>query len=174
MSVEYKAAIACSASTLLLILQPDAAVTSDLLSSPTPDKAKPQLLQPRDADDASSQVVPFDGEKAWSARAPSASSSAAGGDSGPPLTLAAQATGGDQAGTSLQTEYERAYDAMLADLSDPEKSFRFAELAVRVGDINGAINALERILLLNPALDNIRLELGLLYHRVGNAAVASA
>ena len=66
------------------------------------------------------------------------------------------------------TEYRRAFEEMSQDLANPEKSFRFAEAASRAGNIGGAIAALERILLVNPELDNIRLELGVLYLRAGN------
>lgn len=61
----------------------------------------------------------------------------------------------------------------MADLTDPERSFEFAQAAVEVGDVRGAIAALERVLLINPNLPNIALELGVLYQRVGNNVLAS-
>jgi tetratricopeptide (TPR) repeat protein len=90
----------------------------------------------------------------------------------PPAILLAQAEGGP-APDSPEARYEAAFEAMMQDLSNPERSFEFAEAAVEVGDVRGAIAALERILLLNPNLPNIALELGILYQRVGNNALAA-
>jgi len=69
-------------------------------------------------------------------------------------------------------EVEQAFQDLLADLSNPEKSYRYAQLAVQAGDIRGAIASLERLLRLNPNLDNIRLELGVLYYRLGSTDLA--
>lgn len=55
---------------------------------------------------------------------------------------------------------------------DPQASFEFAREAAQAGDYQGAIAALENILQQNPALSNIRLELGVLYQRVGNDELA--
>jgi len=77
-----------------------------------------------------------------------------------------------QVGTSLDQRYRQALETMLSDLADPEKSFEFAQLAVEIGDLRGAIAAFERMLLINPRLGNIELELGVLYLRTGNAVLA--
>lgn len=63
--------------------------------------------------------------------------------------------------------YDDAFAAMSADLSDPSKSFAFVKAAIAAGDVLGAISTLERILQIDPSLDNIRLELGLLQIQVG-------
>ena len=73
---------------------------------------------------------------------------------------------------SLKNQYDKAFAAMMADLTNPELSFQFVKVAIEVGDLRGAIAALERILLINPSLANIQLELGVLYLRVGNAELA--
>lgn len=86
--------------------------------------------------------------------------------------LAAQAEA-QQSPVALN-QYERSRAEMLADLDDPEKAFVFAESAVAVGDIRGAIDALERVLTLNPGLTNIRFELGLLYLRGGSPELAES
>ncbi len=57
-------------------------------------------------------------------------------------------------------------------LNDPEAAFQFARRAVEAGDIRGAITALERVLQMDPGLANIKLELGLLYLRVGQYDLA--
>jgi tetratricopeptide (TPR) repeat protein len=79
-----------------------------------------------------------------------------------------------EAGSAVQERYQQAFDAMLADLSDPERSFRFARIAVEAGDVRGAISALERVLLLNPNLPNIKAELGYLYLQAGSSSTAEA
>jgi len=61
---------------------------------------------------------------------------------------------------------------MLADPSNLDKTFAYAELAVQIGNFEGAISALERMLLLNPNLPRVRLELGVLYYRIGSFDVA--
>jgi tetratricopeptide (TPR) repeat protein len=63
---------------------------------------------------------------------------------------------------------------MLADPADLDKSFAYAELAIRAGDYEGAIGALERMLIYNPALPRVRLELGVLYFRLGSYAIAKS
>ena len=80
---------------------------------------------------------------------------------------------GQQALSEAEQKYQQAFDAMQTDLENPERSFEFMQAAVAVGDFPGAIAALERILLLNPGLANIQLELGVLYLRVGSPALAA-
>lgn len=62
--------------------------------------------------------------------------------------------------------------AVTRGMDDAEASFRFAAEAAAAGDVVGAIAALERVLQTNPDLANIKLELGLLYLRAGNADLA--
>lgn len=71
-------------------------------------------------------------------------------------------------------EYRRAFDAMLANPKDSELTFQFVKKAANVGDLRGAIAALERILLQKPQLANIKLELGMLYQRVGATELGEA
>jgi hypothetical protein len=68
--------------------------------------------------------------------------------------------------------YEKSLQAVIDDAANPEKSFDFVEAAIAAGDLRGAAAALERILLIDPRLANIRLELGVLYMRMGNDALA--
>lgn len=67
-----------------------------------------------------------------------------------------------------------AQDVEEVSIEDTEHWFQFARGAAENGDVPGAIAALERVLLNNPDLANIRLELGLLYLRVGNAPLAQS
>ena len=73
---------------------------------------------------------------------------------------------------ALAEAYDKAFQELFEDPSDLDKSFRFAELAVRRGNFEGAISALERMLLLNPDLPRVRLELGVLYFRLGSFQLA--
>ncbi|WP_170920709.1 tetratricopeptide repeat protein [Enhydrobacter aerosaccus] len=50
--------------------------------------------------------------------------------------------------------------------------FRFATIASQTGDLEGAVSALERMLLISPDLPRVRLELGVLYYRLGSFEVA--
>ena len=72
----------------------------------------------------------------------------------------------------LQQQYDEAFQAVFADPGDLDKTFRFAELAVRIGNFEAAISALERMLLINPNLPRVRLELGVLYFRLGSYQLA--
>lgn len=73
-----------------------------------------------------------------------------------------------------RAELDAAFEEILDDLANPAKSFRYADLAIRTGEVRGAVAALERLLLLNPNLDNIRLELGVLYYELGPYDLARA
>jgi len=79
------------------------------------------------------------------------------------LAASAAQAQADQAASTSQS---------LANADDAEASFRFAAQAAAAGDVVGAIAALERVLQTNPDLANIKLELGLLYLRAGNADLA--
>ncbi len=86
--------------------------------------------------------------------------------------LPARAQQMDADDRALAEAYDKAFQALFEDPSDLDKSFRFAELAVRRGNFEGAISALERMLLLNPDLPRVRLELGVLYFRLGSFQLA--
>ncbi|MGE0154915.1 MAG: tetratricopeptide repeat protein [Reyranellaceae bacterium] len=72
----------------------------------------------------------------------------------------------------LKRHYDAAFADMLADPGNLDKTFRYAGLAVRVGDLEGAVAALERMLLVNANLPRVRLELGVLYYRLGSYEAA--
>lgn len=71
-----------------------------------------------------------------------------------------------------QQGYRAAFAAMMADPPNLDKTFAFASAAIAVGDFEGAIGALERMLIINPNLPRVRLELGVLYYRLGSFEVA--
>lgn len=68
--------------------------------------------------------------------------------------------------------YNKAFSEMYEDPTDLSKAFAFAEQALAAGDFEGSVSALERMLLVDPKLVKIRLELGKLYIRLGSYAVA--
>ena len=72
----------------------------------------------------------------------------------------------------LPTDYDSAFQAMMANPADLDLTFRFAELAMAAGDLEGAVSAFERLLIFNPELPRIRYELGLLYMRLGSYQIA--
>lgn len=73
---------------------------------------------------------------------------------------------------TLRAEYEALFRRILANPADLDANFRFAEIATRIGDLEAAIGALERIVFYNPTLARVRLELGILYFRLGSYAMA--
>ena len=72
----------------------------------------------------------------------------------------------------LQKQYDAAFQEMLRQPANLDVLFKFAGLASQTGDLEGAISALERMLLINPDLPRVRLELGVLYYRLGSYEVA--
>jgi tetratricopeptide (TPR) repeat protein len=71
-----------------------------------------------------------------------------------------------------QAEYDAAFQEMLRKPADLDVLFKFATIASQTGDLEGAVSALERMLLVNPNLPRVRLELGVLYYRLGSYEVA--
>ena len=69
-------------------------------------------------------------------------------------------------------EYNAAFKAMLQNPTDLDTTFKFAMLARRAGDLEGAVGALERMLIYNPDLPVIHFELARLYARLGSFEAA--
>src|SRR5476649_1610093 len=76
------------------------------------------------------------------------------------------------ASSDLERQYDAAFQEMLAKPANLDVLFKFASLASQTGDLEGAVSALERMLLINPELPRVRLELGVLYFRLGSYEVA--
>jgi len=76
-------------------------------------------------------------------------------------------------GTAEQQQRCRAaFSAMMAEPANLDTAFAFASAAIQVGDFEGAISALERMLIIDPNLPRVRLELGILFYRLGSFEVA--
>jgi tetratricopeptide (TPR) repeat protein len=72
----------------------------------------------------------------------------------------------------LGRQYDAAFQEMLRQPANLDVLFKFASLASKTGDLEGAISALERMLLIDNDLPRVRLELGVLYYRLGSYEVA--
>ncbi len=73
---------------------------------------------------------------------------------------------------SLQAQYDAAFQEMFRSPGNLDVMFKFAGIAVRLGNYEAAISTLERMLLFNPELPRVRLELGVLYFRLGSFDVS--
>ncbi len=73
---------------------------------------------------------------------------------------------------SLEARRDALFRQMLADPADLDIAFSYATISIRLGDYEGAITALERMLIFAPGLPRIQLELGVLYYRLGSYATA--
>ena len=72
----------------------------------------------------------------------------------------------------LRAAYDEAFQLSMQNPADPPTLAKFAELAIQVGDIEGAISALERLLLIDGEQADVKLELGVLYYRLGSVEAA--
>jgi hypothetical protein len=72
----------------------------------------------------------------------------------------------------LQAQYDALFQQMLRDPSNLDLMFQFAAVATRLENYEAAIGTLERMLLFNPNLPRVKLELGVLYFRLGSYVVA--
>jgi hypothetical protein len=85
-----------------------------------------------------------------------------------PVNPGAQAPGG----ADERRLYDEAFRATYADPADVAAAIRFAKIAARQGDLEGAIGALERVLIFNPDLPEVGFELGMLYRALGSLETA--
>ena len=75
---------------------------------------------------------------------------------------------------TVQQQYDAAFLEMYQDIGNLDKTFHFAKLAIATGDLEGAIAALERMLIVDPDLPQVRMQLGTLYFQLGSYAMALA
>ena len=72
----------------------------------------------------------------------------------------------------LQAKKEALFQRTLRDPGNLDVTFAYADAAAKLGDNEAAVSALERMLLFNPNLPRVQLELGVLYFRMGSYDVA--
>jgi hypothetical protein len=72
----------------------------------------------------------------------------------------------------LKQEYDQLFAEMLKRPADLDLMFKFASVAARLGNFEAAISTLERMLLFNRDLPRVKLELGVLYFKIGSYSIA--
>lgn len=72
----------------------------------------------------------------------------------------------------MRAAYHAAFEETLRKPSDPATLIAFAEIAIKTGDLEGAISALDRLLLIDGDQPEVKLELGVLYFRLGSFEAA--
>ncbi len=90
----------------------------------------------------------------------------------PPLPAAQAPAPQANRQSDLRHAYDAAFQETLLKPSDADTLVKFADLAVQFGDVEGAISALERLLLVEGDLPDVKLELGVLYFRLGSMEAA--
>lgn len=74
--------------------------------------------------------------------------------------------------TQLQAQKDALFQKMLRDPANLDTAFAYADVSAKLGDNEAAVSALERMLLFNPNLPRVQLELGTLYFRMGSFEIA--
>jgi tetratricopeptide (TPR) repeat protein len=74
--------------------------------------------------------------------------------------------------TRLEAQKETLFAQMLRNPANLDATFAYADVSARLGDYEAAVSALERMLLFNPNLPRVQVELGALYFRMGSYDLA--
>jgi tetratricopeptide (TPR) repeat protein len=72
----------------------------------------------------------------------------------------------------LETQKAALFQQMLHNPANLDVTFAYADVAARLGDYEEAVSALDRMLLFNPNLPRVELEIGALYFRMGSYDLA--
>jgi hypothetical protein len=83
------------------------------------------------------------------------------------LLISLQAATAQVGAPDDKQRFDGLFQQLLAQPANLDANFEFAEVATKLGDYEAAIGAYERMLYYNPNLPRVRLELGLLYFRLG-------
>jgi hypothetical protein len=67
----------------------------------------------------------------------------------------------------LEAQKQQLFQQMLRNPADLDTTFAYADVAAKLGDNEAALAALDRMLLFNPNLPRVQLEVGVLYFRMG-------
>jgi hypothetical protein len=73
---------------------------------------------------------------------------------------------------AMRLEADELFKRILIKPNDLDATFRYSSLQTALGDQEAAIGGLERMLFYNPNLPRVRLELGLLYFKLGSYEMA--
>ena len=90
-----------------------------------------------------------------------------------PIAAAGQALSSKDK-TMLEAQKNALFQQMLRYPDNLDVVFAYADVSARLGDFEAAVSALERMLLFNPNLPRVQLELGGLYFRMGSYDLARA
>lgn len=89
------------------------------------------------------------------------------------ITLLASSAAFAQDDTSaLRARQQALFETMVAEPENLAVMFDYAAVSMRLEDYEPAISALERMLIFNPDLPRVKLELGVAYFRLGSYEVA--
>ena len=86
------------------------------------------------------------------------------------LATASMAQDADR--SALEAQKDQLFQQMLANPANLDVVFAYADVSAKLGDNEAAVSALEQMLLFNPNLPRVDLELGALYFRMGSFDVA--
>jgi tetratricopeptide (TPR) repeat protein len=87
-------------------------------------------------------------------------------------SLAASLAFADTDRAALEARKDQLFQQMLANPANLDVAFAYADVSAQLGDNEAAVSALEQMLLFNPNLPRVDLELGALYFRMGSFDVA--
>lgn len=71
-----------------------------------------------------------------------------------------------QNNAELKQQFEELFQKNYENPKDVDAAFKYAEVAIMLKDYEAAISPLERILMFNPELDDVRTEIGILYYKL--------
>ncbi|HTT80423.1 MAG TPA: hypothetical protein VMF86_12165, partial [Stellaceae bacterium] len=92
----------------------------------------------------------------------------------PPRSASAQQLLSPAERAALEAKKEALFQLMLKNPANLDATFAYADISAQLGDNEEAVSALERMLLFNPNLPRVKLELGALYFRMGSYAISRA
>ena len=67
---------------------------------------------------------------------------------------------------TIRKERQAIFDELIEDPTNQGNLFKYANLSIILGDLEAAIGVFEQMLIYDPTLARIRLELGVLYFRL--------
>ena len=67
----------------------------------------------------------------------------------------------------IETEREQIFATLIDDPTNMDNLFQYANLSILIGDLEAAVGVFEQMLIYDDSLPRIRLELGVLYYRLG-------
>jgi Flp pilus assembly protein TadD len=74
--------------------------------------------------------------------------------------------------SAVEAQRQALLRQMIARPNDLDLAYQYAQLSAQVGDYEGAISTLERMLIYAPNTPRLELELGILYYRIGSYEIA--